>query len=207
MYVECLGVRVIFEKEAEYYSKNFQGEDFSDGDITSIMFDGCKFVSCNFAGAIFDRCNFIDCEFEKCNLSLVKMSYSKLSGVVFRGSKIIGVDWTAVSWSSLLTGSPIQFHESIISSSSFYGLALRDLVLDECVARDVDFRDGDFRNSSFRNTEFSGSIFSETNLSGVNFSGATNFNIDIFRNNIKKAKFDRFEAIGLLSCLEIELVN
>ena len=192
--------------EKEYWSKTFEGEDFSERRISSKEFDGCTCIGCNFSEAIFSRSNFVDCEFSKCNLSIVKMEYSKFSDVTFRDSKLIGIDWTKVAWPRLIFSSPIQFYDCIVSESSFYGLSLQDLVIENCMAHNVDFRSGDFSSSNFMNTDFSGSTFADTNLSGVNFSGATDFDINIFINKIKKAKFDRFEAIRLLDCLEIELL-
>ena len=193
-------------EEKEYWSKIFEGEDFSGRMISSKGFEGCTFIGCNFSEVIFSRCNFVDCEFSKCNLSIAKMEYSKLSDVTFRDSKLIGIDWSKVAWPRLIFSSPIQFYDCIVNESSFYGLSLQDLVIESCVAHNVDFRDGDFGRSNFMHTDFSGSMFSETNLSGADFSGATDFDIDIFSNKLKKAKFDRFEAIRLLGSLEIELV-
>lgn len=198
---------MIIGDENEYWSKTFDGEDYSGQRISSKAFEGCTFIGCNFAEAIFSRCNFVDCEFSKCNLSVAKMEYSKFSDVLFRGSKVIGIDWTKIAWPRLIFSSPIKFYDSIVSESSFYGLSLQDLVIESCVAHNVDFRDGDFSNSNFKYTDFSGSLFSDTNLSMADFSDATDFDIDIFSNKLKKAKFDRFEAIRLLGCLEIELVG
>ena len=191
----------------EYRSKTFRGENFSGSNIASTEFERCTFADCNFTGATFNRCNFVECEFYQCNLSVVNLDYSKFSDVVVRDSKLAGIDWTKVAWPHPILNAPIKLYDSIINDSSFYGLSLRDLVVERCIAHNVDFREGDFSNSSFKHTEFNGSIFSDTNLSGADFSDATGFDIDIFRNRLKKAKFDRFEAIRLLGCLDIELVG
>ena len=80
-------------------------------------------------------------------------------------------------------------------------------MIEQCVARNVDFRAGDFSNASFKNTDLGGAMFSDTNLTKSDFTDATNFHIDIFKNKLKKAKFDRFEAVRLLESLEIEIVS
>jgi uncharacterized protein YjbI with pentapeptide repeats len=103
--------------------------------------------------------------------------------------------------------SPIKFYKSIVNDSSFYGLSLHDLVLEECKAHNVDFREGDFSHSNFSYTDLSGCFFGNTNLSAADFSEASNYDIDIYRNTITKAKFSRFEAVRLLDSLEIELVD
>lgn len=195
------------EDGKEYGSKTYIGEDFSGKVISSSEFNGCNFIDCNFTEAKFNRCNFIDCEFSKCNLSVAKMEYSLFSGVVFRDSKVIGVDWTKGAWPGLIFSAPIKFFNTVINDSSFYGLSLQDLVIEGCVAHNVDFREGDFSSSNFKSTDFSGAMFSDTNLTKADFSDAINFDINIFRNKLKQAKFDRFEAIRLLDCLDIDLVG
>ncbi|MBV1870241.1 MAG: pentapeptide repeat-containing protein [Gammaproteobacteria bacterium] len=195
------------EKNDEYWSKTFSDIDFSGTDINEKEFDGCTFNHCNFSDVTFKRCNFVDCTFIRCNLSLVNLKYSKFSDVIFQESKLIGIDWTKVNWPRVIFSAPIKFYKSILNDSSFYGLPLQELVLEECKAHDVDFREGDFSHATFTYTDFTGSFFENTNLSGADFTEATDYDIDIFRNEIKHAKFSRFEAIRLLGSLEVELVD
>jgi len=198
---------VILEEKNEFWSETLKDSNFSGMEVTSKEFDGCTFEKCDFSEATFKRCNFVDCEFTNCNLSLVKIEYSKFSDVSFRDSKLIGINWTKVSWPSLIFSSQIKFYKSILNDCSFYGLSMQDLVMEECKAHNVDFREGDFSNSNFTYTDLSGCFFGNTNLSGADFSEATDYDIDIYHNIIKKAKFSRLEAIRLLSGLEIELVD
>ncbi|MFC6634361.1 pentapeptide repeat-containing protein [Microbulbifer taiwanensis] len=191
----------------EYWSDSFEGLDFSCTEIDSKEFDNCTFINCDFSEATFKRCNFSDCEFINCNLSLVKIEYSKFSDVSFRESKLIGINWTKVAWPRLVFSAPIKFYKSIVNDCSFYGLSLPEVVLEECKAHNVDFREGDFSNANFTYTDFTGSFFVKTNLSGADFSEATDYDIDIYQNEIKRAKFSRYEAIRLLDSLDVELVD
>jgi hypothetical protein len=50
-------------------------------------------------------------------------------------------------------------------------------------------------------------LFGKTNLVSADMTEALNYNIDLHENNIKNAKFSRYEAMRLLDCLEIELVD
>ena len=195
------------EEKNEYWSENFRNLNFSGMAISSKEFDGCTFTACDFSEVTFKRCKFVDCEFTQCNLSVVKFEYSKFSDVYFRESKMIGIDWTKAAWSRLMFSAPIKFYNSILNDSSFYGLPMHDLVLEECKAHNVDFREGDFSHSNFTYTDLTGSLFANTNLSSADFSEATEYDIDIQRNNIKHAKFSRFEAIRLLDGFEIDLVD
>lgn len=191
----------------EYWDTVFEGEDFSGLEISAKVFESCRFIGCNFSDATLKRCSFTDCEFSKCNLSVVNLGYSKFSDVLFLDSKLLGMDWEKAAWSDLTLDAPIKFYRSVISESTFYGLSLQGVVIEDCVAHNVDFREGDFSHADFSQTDFDGAMFSETNLSGVDFSKATGFDIDIFRNKLTKAKFDRFEATRLLASLDIELTD
>lgn len=194
-------------KKDEYWSEHFKQLELSGREISSKEFEGCTFDSCDFSESTFKACTFTDCEFIGCNLSIVKLKYSTLSNVCFRDSKLVGINWTTVSWSSLLLDAPIKFYNSILNDSSFQGLSLKELVLDECKAHHVDFRDGDFTNASFTRTDLAGGFFNNTNLTGADFSTATNYNINIHQNMLTQAKFNRFEAVRLLESLDIELVD
>jgi fluoroquinolone resistance protein len=198
---------VDFSEKNEYWSAKFEGINFSGQEIAAKEFDGCTFKDCDFSEATFKRCNFVDCEFTRCNLSLVSVAYSKFSDTAFHESKLIGINWTKASWSTLVFSSPIKFYKSIVSDSSFYGLSLQEIVFDECKAHNVDFREGDFSHACFTYTDLSGSFFNNTNLTGADFSEATDYDIDIYQNEIKRAKFTRFEAVRLLESLEIELLD
>ena len=197
----------LIESSAEYISTTFSDGDFAHGKFQSIEFDACTFVNCDFSETVFEKCRFIDCEFEKCNLSLAKLNYSRFSDVVFKNSKIIGVDWTKVAWPNISVASPIQFFHCIINDSSFFGLSLTEIILEECKAHDVDFREGDFREGVFDYTDFTNSLFSNTNLTSASFAESANYDIDINVNKIKNAKFSRHEAIRLLASLDIELLD
>ena len=194
-------------KNGEHFSKVFNGLNLSYKKIESTIFENCTFSRCNFLEAIFSKSKFIDCEFLECNLSIVKVESSKFSDVVFDECKIIGVDWTNASWPNIKLCSQIKFYKCIINDSIFFGLNLAEIVIEECKAHNVDFRDGDFSGAYFSHTDFQGSMFSQTNLSGANFIEAINYNIDINFNNIRMAKFSRYEAIRLLDSLDIELVD
>jgi uncharacterized protein YjbI with pentapeptide repeats len=56
-------------------------------------------------------------------------------------------------------------------------------------------------------TDFANALFGRTNLSRANFAEAINYDIDVFNNEIKAAKFSRHEAIRLLDSLDIELID
>jgi fluoroquinolone resistance protein len=193
--------------DEEYLDKHFSGLDLSDVELAAKEFENCDFRDCNFSNATLLKCRFIECRFVQCNLSLIKVSGSKFRDVGFDACKALGINWTRADWPRLAMTAPLNFTKCILNDSSFQGLVLEELVLDECKARDVDFRDGNFSKARFMHTDFSGSLFNKTNLSSVDFTEASNYDINVFNNNIHNAKFTRYEALRLLDSLGIELIG
>ncbi len=195
------------ENSNEYLSKIFNGLEAAGESFTEVIFENCIFQQCNFSDARFYKCKFVDCVFTASNLSNIKVDYSKFFDTRFTESKLVGVDWTKADWPRFNFTSPISFNECIINDSSFFGLVLSELELEHCKARDVDFRNGDFTQAKFSYTDFTNSLFMKTNLREADFSEAENYDIDIFNNEIKAARFSRHEAVRLLNSLDIELVD
>ncbi len=191
----------------EYQSETFTGISFSRKELADRKFDDCTFIECDFSETLFSRCRFSDCRFIKCNLSVMRVTTTRFGGVVFRESKLLGIDWTRANWSSPILGSVFQFHECILDDSSFWGLKLKGMVARRCRAHEVDFRDADLSQADFFGTDLENTVFGQTNLTGANFAQAQNYGIDVLNNQVRKAKFSRFEAISLLESLGIELVD
>lgn len=194
-------------KYGEHYGQEFINHSLSRNEFNEELFDGCTFEGCDFSESSFSRCTFCDCRFVNCNLSVIKIGYSRFVDVVFDECKLVGVDWTQGQWPRLGLGSPLIFKQCVINASSFYGLHLKDCVIEDCRAHDVDFRGADFSGADFSSTDLLNSLFASTTLISANFFNAINYTIDINNNQIKHARFCRLEAVRLLESLDIELVD
>jgi uncharacterized protein YjbI with pentapeptide repeats len=195
------------EEQKEYVAANFDNLVLPNQIIETTLFEECFFHNCELSETTFMDCEFIDCHFSQCNLSVIKINECRFSDVVFEECKIVGVDWTEANWPSILPFSPIKFTKCILNDSTFVGLHLNEIAIEECSARNVDFRRGRFCDASFAETDLANSFFNETDLSGSDFTEAVNYRIDINHNRIKGATFSRSEAVRLLECLDIELVD
>jgi uncharacterized protein YjbI with pentapeptide repeats len=191
----------------EYFAKHFVGIDLTGQSLAGKEFEGCEFKGCNFSETTLTKCNFLDCHFTDCNLSLIKIESSKFRGVILEQCKAVGVNWTRAAWPRLLLAAPLKFYKCILNDSSFFGLSLEELVLEDCKARDVDFREANLSGAKLSYADFANALFSRTNLSRADFAEAINYDIDVFNNEIKAAKFSRHEAIRLLDSLDIELID
>ena len=194
-----------FSHSIEYIEQVFKKIDLSKKEVDSKEFTDCVFTECDFSENIFRSCKFEECRFQKCNLSLMKVIDCSFTSTTFEDSKIIGVNWTEMLWPKVRLSYPITFLRCNINSSTFIGLDLREIVIKECRAHDVDFRETDLRKADMTFTDFAKSQFFETNLTNANFTNAINYDIDIYQNKITKAKFTLPEALSLLDSMDIRL--
>lgn len=195
------------DNQPSYIDMNFKDINFSQRKIDSKEFDNCTFNGCNFEETAFYKCKFYECIFINCNLSMIKVEKSTFFDTTFESSKAMGINWTNADWPRIKLSSPINFYKCALHYSSFFGLFIREIAIVECNATEVDFREADCTNANFSYTDFTMSLFSKTNLTKADFSEATNYYIDIFLNVITNAKFSIPEAMNLLRCLDIELID
>jgi fluoroquinolone resistance protein len=193
--------------ETEYDGEVFQDTEYIGQLIKSISFYNCTFKSCDFSETIFKSCKFNDCKFEKCNLSLIKVPDCSFSDIIFNKSKIIGVNWSEARWQKMMMRCSLQFQECNINHTTFIGLQLKGILIRNSTAKDVDFRESDLSNADFQFTDLDGSVFLNTNLTNADFCHATNYSIQIAANNTKNARFMLPEAMSLLYCLDVILVE
>ena len=173
--------------------------------IEQINFENCQFKQCKFIDVIFSNIKFTECDFEFCDLALAKFPNCKFSEVSFKNSKIIGVNWTELSWPLVKLTSPLYFYSSNLSHSSFYGLELSNLIVEECKAHDIDFREANLSHASFVESDLLNSLFLHTNLYSADFTNAINYTIDPNENRIKQARFSFPEVIALLNHFDIKI--
>lgn len=195
------------ENNEQYFEASFDKQMLQSLDVSGSEFEECEFNDCDFSLATFTRCKFLNCSFNRCNLSLIKIPHSHFFEVDFIDCKLVGIDWTRAYWPSFNLCSELKFSRCILNDSSFFGLSLSELELDECKLHEVDFREGDFSNSLMTYCDFTNSLFMRTNLQNVDFTESNNFTIDVLENRISKAKFSRYEALSLLGSLGIELLD
>ncbi|WP_131914150.1 pentapeptide repeat-containing protein [Celerinatantimonas diazotrophica] len=191
----------------QYLEHSFDKLQLSERCFKDIEFEECLFSDCDLSGVQFQHCKLINCKFERCNLSVAHFPNSYLFGVSFQDSKLVGIDWTKAVWPIYHRDFELKFQRCIMNDSSFFGLTLNELVLDECKLHDVDFREGDFTGSTMNACDFTHSLFMHTNLQDVDFSESTNYAIHILDNQVQGAKFTRYEALNLLEYLGIELLD
>jgi uncharacterized protein YjbI with pentapeptide repeats len=191
--------------KTDYFDQSFEKVDCNSKTIQNKRFENCNFNRCDFDNASLLKCKFVDCEFIHCTLNTAIITNSMFSDVVFDNSKLMGVNWTAAKWPHIKLTSLISFYSCEISHSTFFGLNLAEINMQECKAHDVDFREADLTRGNLTNTDFHQSFFIQTKLVSADFSEAINYNIDMTLNDVKKATFTFPDCINLLQHFEIQI--
>jgi uncharacterized protein YjbI with pentapeptide repeats len=200
-------VKQLINTEKTYGNEIFTSLTCAKEVISGKEFYDCRFESCDFNEAQFLNCEFNNCTFVACDLNNLNVKNSKFLEVEFLDCKIIGVNWTLAYWRGMLLAAPITFKRCMINSSTFYGLSLEKIVFEDCRSHYVDFRECNLSGANFSNSDLRESLFNNTNLTNANFKEAENYDINIKNNVIKNATFCRYEAIRLLSSLDINLID
>ena len=193
--------------KTQYHSEHLNNINAAQAALSSVAFDDCELKHSDFSECVFQQCQFIECTFLDCNFSLAKFNDCKFVDCTFLRCKLIGVDWTRVAWSQYVFQSPINLEQCILNDASFFGLNLNEMMIKDCKLHDVDFQEASLVEADFSGSDCLNSLFKQTNLSQANFTDAINYNINVFDNRVKGAKFSRHEAINLLRHLDIELVD
>jgi len=196
-----------FDSDSEYTDQSFKRINYRNKTINRKTFQNCIFTNCAFQEATFLNCKFRDCSFSDCDLRLMHVAGSSFRESIFKHSTVTGVNWVEGSWSKSGLLESIGFIDSEVSYSSFFGLELAKLVITKCVAKNADFAEANLTQADFTETDFAESRFLHTNLTEANFTHARNYAIDPGLNKLKDAKFSLPEAINLLRCMNIVLVD
>ena len=195
-------------KTGIYYSDQvFKEVHLEQVHLASNEFHDCTFDRCSFTETTFQSCRFVNCVFQHCDLSLIQVPNCSFAATRFKSSKVIGVNWTQAHGPEARLWDSIRFSKCAISHSTFIGLKLRRIQIQDCVAVDVDFREADLSQADFSGTDLSDSLFLATDLRQADLSRARNYRIDPSQNVVRKAKFSLPEAMSLLYGLDVVLVE
>lgn len=172
---------------------------------TKISKKECKhvtFTKVNFSYATFVDCFFESCSFIGCDLTVMKPQYSSFEKTTFVDSRVTGVDWTTTGLSF-----SASFTKCNLNYSSFMGMSLKNMTIEDCIAKEVAFQEANLQGASFTNTDLTDSFFLRTNLIHTDLSTARGYTINPEDNIIKQTKFSLDAAIAYLQTKGIDVVG
>ncbi len=166
---------------------------------TAGSYENCTFLGCDFSNADLSDVIFLECEFQACNLSLAKLTNTSFNDARFTDCKLLGLHFEDCN-KMILT---MLFENCNISLCSFNKLKIKKSSFRNSKIVEVDFSETDLSNSEFINCDLLRTVFHHTNLEFVDFSTSGNFSIDPDQNRIKKARFSVPGLPGLLGKYDI----
>lgn len=190
----------IFESSDTFEASTFRDLFYEDVNCAGKTFKNVTFEHCTFMTCDFEGCSFVECSFINCNLSAVSVKKTRFYQVNFIKSKVIGIDWTD-KYNFKITG--LHFDHCVVNYSVFNGIILKDFVLTNSIAHEVDFIETDMNNADCKGTDFDRSNFLRTKLKNADFCQAINYHIDPNTNSLKGIKVSMPEALSFLDLLGI----
>lgn len=185
-------------------SKAYFDEEVFEGmekEVQPGEYTDCQFVRCSFANSDLSGYIFEDCEFTECDLSNIQLKNTALKNVKFDQCKMIGLPFHDCHEFLL----EMSFNQCQLDYSSFNGLKITNTQFTKCECKEVDFENSNLSKSVFKETDLQGAVFINCDLSGANFISANNYSINPTNNILRKAIFSRFNIIGLINHLDINL--
>ena len=181
----------------------FERKDFREAPPEKGEYEQCQFVHCDFSNADLSGILFIDCSFSDCNLSLVVLAKTCFRDVTFTDCKLWGLHFEHAD----PFGFSVSFARCSLNHSSFYQMKLKKMVFTSCSLLEVDFAEADLNGAVFGDCDLAGAVFDRSNLEKADFRSALHYSIDPAANKIRKAKFSMPGVIGLLDKYDIEIVK
>jgi fluoroquinolone resistance protein len=179
----------------------FRGVNFAGTDLAGHTFEDCAFLSCHFPEVSLARVAFVSATFEACEFTLVKLENATLNTVHFRGSKLVGLNFTDCNKFGFLP----DFADCLIDGSVFCANSLKKGRFERCTIRNCDFMEADLREAVFDGSSLEGSTFQKCNLEKADFRAASDYSIDPLNNRLAKARFSLPEAQSFLGFLGITI--
>ncbi len=143
-----------------YENETIEGDDLSGDEFPPVECYDVTFRRVSFAESTLRRWCFEDCTFVDCDLSLCVLEDCALQTVRFEGCKLVGVDWSRPSQTSL----SVSFERCTLRLGNLAGVRLRESSLVECDLREADLTGTDFTGSDLRRSNLMGALLEGTVL-------------------------------------------
>ena len=145
------------------------------------------------------HCSFRNCTFEACTILNNNFKFTDAVDNRFRQCSLIGVDWNDVARENLIVLPFSAFEECTLKHNLFVNFNMKKFDFAGCDLPGSSFQGCDLRESSFRGAGLKDTDFQQNNLMGADFREASDYNISLENNKLKKAKFSFPEAVRLLA--------
>ncbi len=179
--------------------QTFKNQNYTKNRLPKGEYENCVFEGCDFSNGYLDNQNFLECEFIDCNLSNANITHTTLNEIHFSHCKMMGLKFESLNDFIL----SLTFDHCILNMSSFYQMQLKNQLFVHCKLIETDFTEADMTNTIFDHCDLQHALFENSVLEKVDFRTASNLSFNPEKNKIKKAKFSKESALGLLGQYDI----
>ena len=179
----------------------FKKEDFTILPLPHGEYDNCTFTDCDFSNSNLTGIVFTECRFEGCNLGMANIKGTAFKDVTFTDCKLVGLNFSVCD-PFLFT---VKFEGCLLQLASFYKLKMKSTKFIKCGLQEADFNLTDLTGATFSECDLKKAVFDSTILEKTDFRTAYNYTLDPELNRIKKARFSREGIAGLLSKYNISI--
>ncbi|MBD8043610.1 pentapeptide repeat-containing protein [Arthrobacter sp. Sa2BUA2] len=150
----------------------YDGESYSDADLTGQLLDGISFSECELIGAdaheaSLRNARFLDTKVERLNAPVLTAPGLVLRDVSIGASRIGSAEAFSAEWNAVsIDGSKLDF-------LNLRGSALRDVSFSDCVIGELDLGGARLTRASFSNTRIDSLLLDQAVLEHVDLRGAS----------------------------------
>ena len=101
--------------------KKIENVNFIQNPLVDGEYEYCTFLNCDFSNADLSGIVFMECEFDECNLSMAKLVKTTLRDIRFKNCKMLGMHFENCNEFGLA----VSFDNCNLSDSSFYKTVIK----------------------------------------------------------------------------------
>lgn len=214
--------------ESNFVGCRFEDCIFSGAELEGCVFRDCEFMQCSLRGANLRDARFVDCKlyvdeqacdlryaelrdvhFEGCDLTTANFQRANAYGLKLLRCQAQGADFTNVDFGMTLTRNQTVVEFECVSTNLAYadfsatylsGASFTDSRLAHAVFQNCDLSNSTVTNCELDNIETQNLSLAGTDLRGTRFNSLDPRHVDL-----RGAKIDADQALGLLAVMGIEV--
>lgn len=169
--------------EESFENETFKGLDLRGAALGDKEFYRCVFENCHLQESNWKNSKLEACVFRGCDLTRAQLLHTGVRGVQFEDSKLMGVDWSALS-----PHPELGFANCNLRYASFLRVNLCKTSFARCSVREANFQESDLTEAEFGGADLSGSNFRGCTLRHTDFSGTTGVFFEPSKNKVKDTR-------------------
>ncbi len=192
-------------EEKYFENQKFEELKFDAEQLEGYEFFDCEFDSCVFNDCKITRCRLSNCKFNKCSITNIETKSTYISDTEFFNCNLMGVNWSVLVPSGHFSEPISKIQNCNLKYNTFINMTFRKIQFNDNTIIHSTFGECKLVESGFKNCKLDRTEFIKCDLRKADFRDATGYEIDVFTNTLRDARFSFPEAINLLNSLNIRI--